>query len=712
MFELSNEERMMILHLLNEAPQNVTNISNKIDIRLQQVSRHTKRLCDVGLVERKPDGKYSLTNYGVRILEQIEEISFYAQHRDYFLTHTLENIPREYRIRLRDLSDSKFHKDILHFIHEIDKVISDAKNEICFLVDQFPFHYVTKIRDALDRGVHIRIIEPHARMVNPVLTNLVSELNPEMSRIMTTPHVKQRMLDNVHLFMYLSDNYCAVVFPTSNGENDYRGFTSQDEKGVSWGKDLFQHYWKLAVKRVELDDQGIVRNRDIKFSNGYVVIEGTEDPIIDARILQDAVDNYEKIILSGNFNVGTSTIIVSKDIHIQGDGRVDDIPLTTIKRQGWKFPTNEYDKLFLVEGKGIEVTIENIHFTDWNNACIVVGEAYNVNILKNRLTLQTNIGRGIRFGNLGDQVIGILVAADGQGSFQGGVVIKDNFLDFGTYYILGGFRPRIGLENNPDYRPNLMSHENCISFGIIVKQASSQVLIENNTVRNMNGFSIWTMDNKESAEVVIKNNIIDSGVFGMYPVNSPYAGYGIIAHSHWEASIPNHGFNVKITGNKINFEKVNYCGIAVHGPLEPVRGSVKLRDGHILGNDVRLRDGAVGVLLYHCDSFEVAGNYFSGKAYYGVQVSGGDLDEYLDLRAMGNHIEENNFIELKIKPSDEYSIQNVNGVNFAGENTESVTGHIWLNKCTNNNRVILSKSDLIINNGKNNVLKSGINNLG
>ena len=134
----------------------------------------------------------------------------------------------------------------------------------------------------------------------------------------------------------------------------------------------------------------------------------------------------------------------------------------------------------------------------------------------------------------------------------------------------------------------LQSHENCTSWGIIVKQVIGKVMIEDNEVKNINAFSIWAMDLKETSRAFIRNNKIVSSVFGTYPVARPYSGYGIIAHSHWEASTPNKGFYIEITGNHLDLDKVNYCGIAVHGPLEAVNGAVKLCNGLIEDNSVTL----------------------------------------------------------------------------------------------------------------------------
>ena len=236
---------------------------------------------------------------------------------------------------------------------------------------------------------------------------------------------------------------------------------------------------------------------------------------------------------------------------------------------------------------------------------------------------------------------------------------------------------------------------------ILVKQAIGDVTIEGNEVRNMNTESIWVFDNIDSNILIAQNKIV-SGVYGSYALNRPYAGYGISAHTHWEASTPHSGFNVKIVRNHIELGKVNYCGIAVHGPLENIVGAVKLTGGEIKENSIFLLDGAVGVQIYRCDDFSILENSFTGSAYYGVQVIGSEKKRYYDYTSNNNLIEANDFSEFEIKKTSKYSHRNIDFHRFTGSDGKAKLAHIWLNKYSTRNRIHLKTKDIFIDDGKEN----------
>ena len=126
----------------------------------------------------------------------------------------------------------------------------------------------------------------------------------------------------------------------------------------------------------------------------HIILEGSNDPNIDTQALQDAVDNFDEVILRGRFNLnsslkrilpyGTTSIKISKSVVIRGEGREDNIPSTKIVKSNWKFPNQEYDTLLCIEGEDIDVSIENLHFQDFNGICIAASHGNSVKICNNR----------------------------------------------------------------------------------------------------------------------------------------------------------------------------------------------------------------------------------------------------------------------------------------------------------------------------------------
>jgi predicted transcriptional regulator len=85
LFEVSNDYRHGIILLLKESPMTVTEISKKLDLTTQEISRHISRLSESGLVVKDVDGLHHLTNYGELIHVLLEELEFVSKHRDYFI---------------------------------------------------------------------------------------------------------------------------------------------------------------------------------------------------------------------------------------------------------------------------------------------------------------------------------------------------------------------------------------------------------------------------------------------------------------------------------------------------------------------------------------------------------------------------------------------------------------------------------------------------
>jgi hypothetical protein len=529
---------------------------------------------------------------------------------------------------------------------------------------------------------------------------MTSEETHAISRTRHAPMVEQRMVDEVKVYMLVSDSRCIIAFPTSDGEFDFKGFTATHDSSIDYCNDIFQHYWGEAELRRASPVAKIVRGRftkGLKPSN-VVTVVGQENPRSDAQSVQDAIDNYDEVILKGHFNFGSSYVQISKSVVIRGEGREKDIPSTTIYKKGWNFPFTEWDCIFKIDSEEANVVIENVNFTDFNHTCIWASRCKNLNIINNRITLLTGDGRGLAFGSFGDVIIGIFIMPEVY-TFQGKVKIKGNYIDFARF-AWGGSLSRGGIEENPSYRPDLFNHEYYMTFGIALHNGSDTVIIEDNIVRNANARGIAVTGNLETGDVTIRKNTVFSDVYGSYPFSSPEAGAGILVQSAW--GFPSPGFDVEIMENNIKLDKLNYSGIKILGPVMDRKGADKLRGGMLRSNCIKLRDGYEGIHVRKCDDFRITHNTISGIAYYGIRISGRKRTEEIDLRALKNKVEENNMNDLDVKESDTYSDSNADGHMFAGSEGISATANVWLNTYTYENIVNIEVNEKVIDEGKKN----------
>ena len=702
LFEVSNEYRHGILLLIQNEAMRITDMTKELDLTYPEIRRHISRLQDTGLIQRDVEGYYSLTPYGETSLLLFQELKFLSSNGEYFKTHSLSGIPTRFVKQIGELGESTNLANAMDFFRHTENLFKESREYVWFLVDQFPMSSLSTIVETINRGVKFRIMEPRERVLNPDLDVMTSEETKALNRTRRTPLVEQRMLDEVGVLLFLSDTRCVLAFPTSDGQHDFKGFTATDESSLKWCREHFLHYWNEAEQRTaapaaQLEPGRISRRVE---PSERIVILGQESPEIDAQAVQDAVDNYDEVTLRGTFNFGSSMVKISKNVKIMGEGREDDIPSTTIYKKGWRFPFTEFDSVFNVEGEDADVTIENIQFTDFNHTCIMGVQCNSLNIKKNRITLMTGYGRGLAYGAFGDTVIGIWVRGSELSAFKGRVTIEGNYIDFARGGAFGGFLTRGGLEEDPDYRPDLFNHEYYMGFGIAEHQASGAVTIENNVIRNANARGIAATGNLASADVKIRRNTVVSDVYGSYPFSSPEAGAGILAQSAW--GFPSPGFNVEIEENTIRLDKLNYSGIKVLGPVMDREGADKLRGGVIRDNRIWLKDGYEGIHVRRCDDFEVAKNLISGKAYYGIRISGRRRTGGPDLRALNNLVEGNDMRELWIREPDGYSDDHADGRMFSGSPGGSATAHVWLDHHTKGNVIRLGRDERAIDEGEEN----------
>jgi predicted transcriptional regulator len=704
LFEISNEDRHRILLLVQDKALRITDIAKEMGLNNPETRRHVSRLQEVGLIQRDVVGYYNLTPYGEASMLLIKEFEFLSANREYFETHTLSNIPEGFIKRIGELTASVALTNPMDFFRFTENLLKESREFVWLLVDQFPLNSLSTIAKAIDSGIKIRVVELRERILNPDLDALTSEETQVLSRTRHTPLVEERMVDRVGVYLFVSDKRFVVAFPAPQGQFDFKGFTATDDASLGWSRELFLHYWDEAEMRTVSPITKIRRGRvsSVSESSERVVVVGREIPEVDAQAVQDAVDNYGEVILRGTFNFGSSFVRVSKSVVIRGDGREGDAPKTTIYKKGWAFPFTEYDCIFKLDGEDANVTIENIHFTDFNHSSIWGYRCNDMNIRNNRITLATGYGRGVMFGDFGDVVIGIFIWPE-PGTFKGRVTIEGNYIDFARGGAYGGFLARGGQEEDPEYRPNLFNHEYYMGFGIAVHGTSSKVNIENNVVRNTNARGIAATCNLASADVQIKHNTITSDLYGSYPFSSPEAGAGILAQSAW--GFPTPGFNVEIEENTIKFDKRNYSGIIVLGPVTDREGADKLRDGIIRGNHIQLKDGYEGIHVRKCDGFEVSRNTITGDAYYGIRVSGREKSGEIDLLSLNNVIGGNDMRNLRIRRNDEYSNNHVDGRMFCGSPGSATTTHLWLGKNSANNEIDVVRGETVIDEGVDNKIK-------
>ena len=244
-FEFSNEDRLRMLHRLNEKPSTVTTISKDLGLTTQEASRHLTRLGEMGLTVKGPSGNHALTPYGELSLAQLRGFNFTCSHSTYFAAHDVARLPAQFVARLGGLDRCTYVDDVMVIFHRIEKAIREAEEYVWRLTDRYIITAIPVWEDAIRRGVEFRLLEPRDIVIPPEFNQ-----GPVLAAAQVSGQFRNNVTDRVDVFMALTEKEVAgVCFPGLGGKMDYRGFASDDLEARGWAHDLYEYYWdRSSVK--------------------------------------------------------------------------------------------------------------------------------------------------------------------------------------------------------------------------------------------------------------------------------------------------------------------------------------------------------------------------------------------------------------------------------------------------------------------------------
>jgi predicted transcriptional regulator len=236
LFELANEDRLKILLEIHAKPMRLTQISEKLELTVQETSRHLQRLGEAKLLVKDSEGMHSLLPYGEYVLRELSGLEFLSLHREYFTTHTLSNLPEEYISRLGELKDCTFTDDIMLAFSKAEQLIAEAQEYVWIIGNQVLMSTLPYLEAAIKRGAQFRLMLPED-LVPP----------PGFKPLPTIPgRVERRTLKHVDVIMTISEKEARVGFLSRDGKLDPSAFESTDAKAQKWCKDLYSYLWENA----------------------------------------------------------------------------------------------------------------------------------------------------------------------------------------------------------------------------------------------------------------------------------------------------------------------------------------------------------------------------------------------------------------------------------------------------------------------------------
>ncbi len=248
LFELAGADRLAILLELKNGPLRISYLSKKLDFTVQETSRNVLRLVEAKLISKDAEGCFHLTPYGEETIDLLEGFSFLSKYNDYFATHTLSNIPKEFSYSLASLKGCQLVDDVMIAFSNVENMIQKAYEYIWILSNQILVSTMPHLEEALKRGVEFRLLLP--LNVTPPKKAVERMCDSVNLKAIKEGRLQARFLEKVDVLICLSEKEVAALgFLSTEGKIDYHGFRAEDDLSFKWTKALFSHYWNLSISR-------------------------------------------------------------------------------------------------------------------------------------------------------------------------------------------------------------------------------------------------------------------------------------------------------------------------------------------------------------------------------------------------------------------------------------------------------------------------------
>jgi predicted transcriptional regulator len=196
-----------------------------------------QRLSEALLIEKQPEGSYTITQYGRLVLQSSSPLEFLLKHREYFLTHDLFCLPYQFVNRIGELSGASLSMDSIGNINKAGQMVREAEKYMWGGGPEQPLESAGMvIYERALTGIQFKFLFPEHFL-------------PDHSALSEMPdNIEWRGLSNIPVTIVLTEKEAGVSFPFRGGRADYAAFVGDDPVFVDWVKDLFLYYWEKGIR--------------------------------------------------------------------------------------------------------------------------------------------------------------------------------------------------------------------------------------------------------------------------------------------------------------------------------------------------------------------------------------------------------------------------------------------------------------------------------
>jgi predicted transcriptional regulator len=233
-FELASESRFGILQELSKQDGKMREIARKLKLTTTEAFRQIQRLNDSLLIQKKPEGTYSITEYGLLVLHFSASFELIHNHRQYFSNHNIRKLPYQFLNRIGELSQAQFSPDIMGNINAAERITKEAEKYMYGGGGEQPLNIRAALQEGISKGLKYKFLFPKRFIPKtPTIPGLAQT-------------AEMRSIEDLPFNVVMSEKEAGISFQFANGKVDYVSFVGKEPVFVNWVKDLFLYYWERA----------------------------------------------------------------------------------------------------------------------------------------------------------------------------------------------------------------------------------------------------------------------------------------------------------------------------------------------------------------------------------------------------------------------------------------------------------------------------------
>jgi predicted transcriptional regulator len=244
-FELAGELRLSILIRLTHNSYRLSKLAPEIDATMQEAHRNIVRLVDSGLVSKYEEGQFALTPYGKIIVSLIPGYAFLSSQQEYFLEHSLGDLPTKFIQRLSSFQGCEVVHGVMAIIQRWKNLYYESNIYIKEIMAQVPLDLIETLGSKVEDGIKFSYIFPR----NPIIPRGRRKILQKIGwqKLLSRGLVERRMVESVNIMTIFNEKHSCVLFPNLKGEPDLNVmFYGDSHQFHDWCEDFFSYQWEKA----------------------------------------------------------------------------------------------------------------------------------------------------------------------------------------------------------------------------------------------------------------------------------------------------------------------------------------------------------------------------------------------------------------------------------------------------------------------------------